>query len=228
MPDGRASRLDVALKLIQRARSRELGELVELFGIRIREAIASTDRLRFFRRDLTEDAVMPVREELRFVEATALDGDRYARDIGTDSPGTFRRRLTSGTRCFLVVSDEVLVHATWLTTTAAWTREIRRYLRPPAGNAYVFESFTRSDARGRGTYPFALKCIVATLSGSEIDRVWVAVEGHNEASLRAVTKAGFVESFEVGYRRRWGRLIVTAPDAPAGWLMTPTQFRQLG
>ena len=50
--------------------------------------------------------------------------------------------------CFVVEDGDRFLHSSWVTTTGAWTREIRAYLCPPQGDAYVYESFTRADARG--------------------------------------------------------------------------------
>jgi ribosomal protein S18 acetylase RimI-like enzyme len=145
--------------------------------------------------------------------ATPEDASIYERDIGTDSRSTFRARLVEGTTCYLVIADERAVHATWCTTTGAWTREIGAVLIPPAGDAYVYESYTRPEVRGRGVYPYALGRIAAELSGRAVRCVWVAVEASNTASLRAVAKAGFEPSFVIGYRRRWGRIEVASDEA---------------
>lgn len=145
--------------------------------------------------------------------ATPEDASIYERDIGTDSRSTFRARLVAGTTCYLVIADDRAVHATWCTTTAAWTREIDALLVPPAGDAYVYESYTRPEVRGRGVYPYALRQIAADLSTRALRRVWVAVEESNSASVRAVTKAGFEPSFAIGYRRRWGRVEVESDEA---------------
>jgi ribosomal protein S18 acetylase RimI-like enzyme len=150
-----------------------------------------------------------VTQGLSFRPATALDGARYARDIGTDSAATFRGRLSSATRCFVVESEGRLLHASWVTTAAAWTREIGGYLRVPRGHAYVYESYTLAEARGRGIYPFALLSIAAWLSAEQVHTVWVAVEASNQASRRAVEKAGFEPRFQIHYRRHLGRLRVT-------------------
>jgi hypothetical protein len=150
--------------------------------------------------------VIPVDESLRFRRTGSDDALTYARDIGTDSPGTFKRRLSDATRCFVVEAEGLLLHASWVTTLAAWTRELNSYVKPPTGDAYIYESFTRADARGRGVYPFALNCICATLGSEGISRAWVAAEEDNPASAKAITKAGFTEAFRVSYERRFGRL----------------------
>jgi Acetyltransferase (GNAT) domain len=135
----------------------------------------------------------------------------YARDIGTESARTFRARLSDATRCWLVAEGSRLIHASWVTSEAAWTRELRRWVSPPERDLYIYESFTTAGARGRGAYPRALAGIASWAAEAGIGRLWVAVEKDNAASLRAVTKSGFVVAYEVGYRRKWGRLIVELP-----------------
>jgi RimJ/RimL family protein N-acetyltransferase len=142
-------------------------------------------------------------------EASPEDADAYARDIGTESPATFRARLSDTSRCWLVVEGPRLLHASWVTLEGAWTRELRRWIVPPAKDAYIYESFTRQDARGRGAYPRALAGIATWAARAARDRLWVAVEADNPASLRAVEKAGFSPAFTIDYRRRWGRVAIT-------------------
>lgn len=153
-------------------------------------------------------------EGLHFRQARPEDGSRYARDIGTESATTFAARLDRDVMCFVVEDAARFLHSSWVTTSAAWTREIRGYLSPPPGDAYVYESFTRADARGRGIYPFALAGILGHLGSAGIGRVWVGVEETNTPSIRAIEKAGFARSFELAYSRDKGRfrLDVTALD----------------
>jgi GNAT superfamily N-acetyltransferase len=181
---------------------------------RAREAISSEEVLVVLVRP-TAPAASPSSsdETLRVCRLSAVDAPAYADAIGTDSPSTFRARLSDASRCYGVELSGRLVHASWVTTDCAWTRELRAFICPPAGDAYVYESFTRDDARGRGVYPFALNGICAELHAEEIARLWVAVESHNAASLRAVDKAGFEPVLEISYRRRLGRLTVSVPDA---------------
>lgn len=180
------------------------GEVAALAKGRVRETFGSSDTLIFFAREA--GGTIPVDDTLHFRQLSAEDADIYARDIGTDSPGTFKRRLSDATRCFVVEEEGLLLHASWVTTLAAWTRELNGYVKPPRGDAYIYESFTRADARGRGVYPFALNCISASLGSEGIGRAWVAAEEHNPASVKAISKAGFSEAFRVSYERRFGRV----------------------
>jgi RimJ/RimL family protein N-acetyltransferase len=212
VPDVRPSLAHAASKTLARVRARGVGEIASLVRGRVREALWSHDRLLILACDTGGDE--PEMPGLVLRGATAGDGQRYARDIGTDSRETFAARLSPQVTCWLVEEEQGrIVHATWMTSDGAWTRELQRCLRPPQGHGYVYESFTRADARGRGIYPFALRAISERVSKEGIARLWVGIENHNIASLRAVTKAGFEHEFEVSYQRRFGQLTVSASGA---------------
>lgn len=178
-------------------------EVLSLLKDRVHENWRSEQKLFLYVRDA--GAFERIGEGLTFRRADASDASRYATDIGTDSSRTFTARLADDVMCFVVEGEGRLLHSSWVTTTAAWTREIRGYLSPPPGDAYVYESFTRADARGRGIYPFALAGMVTYLGDSGVRRVWVGVEATNAPSQRAIEKAGFERSFELRYRRKLGR-----------------------
>lgn len=211
MPDVRPTIKDLTLKTVARLRARGPGELRHLVADRLREARSSEDRLVILVRNCSAEKTEGGPLVLR--RATADDADAYARFIGTDSASTFARRLSDDTWCYLVSEGYRVLHATWCTTAAAWTRELGAYLAPPRGDAYVYESFTRADARGKGVYPFALRGIAGDLYVHGKKCVWVAVEERNEPSLRAVTKAGFRQASAIRFGRRWGRVWVQ-PDQP--------------
>ena len=156
--------------------------------------------------------------ELSFIEAHQADGPGYARAIGTDSASTFAARLSPTTRCFLVELSGRIAHASWVTTSAAWTRELGGYFRPPAGDAYVYESYTRSDVRGRGIYPYALANIARWGHERGLGSLWIAVESGNRASLRAIAKAGFTPAFQLAYKRRLGRVNLGPAEGPLAGL----------
>jgi hypothetical protein len=210
VPDKRPSRAASIRKALHRARARGLGEIASLSRTRIVEGLHSEDVLLFFAREAA-GSVAPERTELTFRKASIEDGELFARDIGTETADTFVRRLGETTMCFLVMEGDRALHSSWVTKSAAWTRELRAYVSPRPGDAYVYESFTRAEARGRGIYPFALQSILADLASSGTERVWVAAEADNPPSIRAITKAGFEEAFKISYRRTLGLLKVSAP-----------------
>ncbi|HET7483075.1 MAG TPA: GNAT family N-acetyltransferase [Actinomycetota bacterium] len=200
-------------RIIARARSRGPAEVGRTIASRIASEIWSDATLVMLRRDVGPD--VPDRDDLLFRLADVTDAERYARDVGTDSAETFRARLVDPLRCVVVEREGRLVHASWITTGSAWTAELRRNLTPPPGGIYIFESFTRADARGLGIYPFALRNIVALAAAEGLEHAWVAVEDDNAPSLRAVGKAGFEEVFRISYRRRFGVLRIETPTGSA-------------
>jgi ribosomal protein S18 acetylase RimI-like enzyme len=215
MPLRKSSPRLALTKLSTRVRTRGAKEVVDLAGHRVREFIHSEDRLILFALDLAGHLPQrPAPPGATFRRAHLEDAVAYARDIGTDSEASFRARLSNETRCYLVVTGDLIVHASWVTTSLAWTRELRRYFRPPPGEAYIYESFTRAEVRGKGVYPFALGAVAEDLRSNGITRAWVGVEAGNAPSIKAVRKAGFEAGFEVGYRRRLGRLVVGRPRGP--------------
>jgi hypothetical protein len=204
----------VLKKLLVRVRTRGPGEVLGTGVRRLGEFVSSSDQLIILARPAGGET--PGRSDMTFLEATSSDGARYARDIGTDSPTTFAARLSETSSCFFVAEKTKLLHATWVTTRSAWTRELGGELMVPEGDCYVYESFTRADERGRGIYPFALQGICAWAGGREIKRVWVGVEADNPSSLRAITKASFEPELNIAYRRRFGRLEVSGAQCPEG------------
>lgn len=190
-----------------------MGEAGEALTGSAKAALRSNGRLKLLVRE-SGGPVVEERGDLFFREATAADARRYAADIGTDSASTFRRRLSPWTRCYVIDDGTRFLHASWVTTSRAWTSEIRACISPPVGDSYVYESFTRPETRGRGIYPFALLSICAQMAEQGVGRVWVGVEADNAASIRAITKAGFREAFELSFRRAWGRVHIDGVSGP--------------
>ena len=199
-----------------RARTRGWGEVLSESIGKVRGAVRSEDELLFLERDAlwTGEIVRKANEPLRFVRATPEDADDYERFVGTDSARTFEARLSDETDCWLIRGRGMVLHASWTTSGAAWTREIQRLFVAPPKAAYIYESFTRPEARGLGLYPLALMSIGEALATEGIERLFVGVEADNAPSLRAITKAGFEPAFSLRYRRRFGRLTIDEADGP--------------
>jgi GNAT superfamily N-acetyltransferase len=140
------------------------------------------------------------------------DAPAYEKDIGTDPAPTVERRLAApGASCWIARSADRIEHASWVETDAAWMGEAERLFVVPPGDAYIYESFTRPEVRGRGIYPAVLAAIAERLGARGLARLWIAAEATNAPSLSAIQKAGFTHAFEIGVRRRLGRVSVTMP-----------------
>ena len=212
MPDTRLPLTLLLSRGANRVKARGPAEVAELLGRRVVEGLFSDDEILMYVRDAGGD--FSTRPEWTFRAASTADAVRYAEDIGTDSVRSFQARLSAATRCFVVEKAGRFVHSTWATTASAWMRELRSYIKPPAGDAYIYESYTRPEVRGQGVYPFALTNICATLGRDGVRRAWVAVEGDNPASIRAVTKASFEPAWRFPFGRRVGILRKGQPTGP--------------
>jgi GNAT superfamily N-acetyltransferase len=104
-----------------------------------------------------------------------------------------------------------IAHASWVATQSAWVGEADRSFVVPPGDAYIYQSFTTPEMRGKGVYPAVLNTISARLGARGIAKLWIAAERTNHSSLRAIEKAGFSRTFEIEVRRRWGRTKVSVP-----------------
>lgn len=216
MPETRPTPAELLSKMLARARSRGPSEVTATLWDQLSSTLSSQGTLDFLTRETPD--ICPTTSGLTFRAAQFSDAEGYARDIGTDSRATFRTRLTDTTSCYLVLAGDRIVHASWVTTSSAWTAELRAYVTPPDGSAYVYESFTGPQVRGRGIYPMTLRCICAELNSRGIARVYIGVDAANRPSLRAITKASFEPIFSIGYASRFGRLEVGAPEGPGAEL----------
>jgi RimJ/RimL family protein N-acetyltransferase len=214
MHDRRPGPVTISRKLTARIRARGAPEVLQVGIARARQFVSSTDELILQALTPSMEETNASSEDLIFRRADPSDAENYARDVGTDSQGTFKQRLSESTNCWLVYTDGRVVHASWTTTSSSWLRELHRYFCPPPGHLYVYESFTRSEVRGRGVYPFALKRIAAWAASEGIRKIWVGVEKDNAASLKSIAKAGFAPAFEVAVERRLGRITVHPPFGP--------------
>lgn len=204
---------DTAARTLNRARRRGVSEAAaDVWGRAKAHVVASDGTLLVLRR--ATGGSLSHRSDVTFRIATPADSGSYARDIATDSERTFRDRLSPDTLCYLVESRGRLLHASWVTTAAAWTAELDAFISPPSGDAYIYESFTRPETRGRGIYPFALDNICADLAERDIPTAWIAVEAANAPSVRAISKAVFEPVFELTFHRRRGAVRLDRPEGP--------------
>lgn len=216
MSETRPTPLETLSKAFARLRSRGPGEVASTVRSQLWSALSSKGSIRLMVRDAGGAPV--AQPPLEFRRGGPDDAAAYERDIGTDSAWSFRRRLTDGTGCYVVLENDRILHASWTTTRSAWTGELRSYIRPPAGDAYVYESYTRPETRGRGIYPFALRNMCADLAGRGIERIWVGVEPDNAPSVRAIAKAGFGEAMDLPFERRMFRVRLEPARGPMAHL----------
>jgi len=103
--------------------------------------------------------------------------------------GLVRPRLERGCRCFVgLLGDQVVAYG-WVSTGAEWIGELGLEIRPPAGEAYVWNCVTLPAHRFRGYFRALLQQVVRTARADGVPRVWIgSIDGGAEP---AVVGAGF-------------------------------------
>jgi hypothetical protein len=124
-----------------------------------------------------------------------LDRDgvaRLAALTGGDAPGLLAR-LDRGERCFGSLRDGALVASRWVATGAAEADYLRLGLRLPAGDAWVFDSWTDPLERGRGLAAEASTELGRALAACGVTRLVVIVMPGNRPGRAAVVRSGYRE-----------------------------------
>jgi GNAT superfamily N-acetyltransferase len=98
-------------------------------------------------------------------------------------------RLRRGCRCFAgLLHDEVVAYG-WISTGPEWIGELGLQIRPPAGEAYIWNCVTLPAHRHRGCFGGLLLHVTRTARKEGIRQLWIgSVDGGAE---RAIVSAGF-------------------------------------
>jgi GNAT superfamily N-acetyltransferase len=98
-------------------------------------------------------------------------------------------RLGRGCRAFVGRAGGEAVAFGWLSTGPEWIGELGLEIRPPAGEAYLWNCFTVPAHRHRGYFRALLGQLVLVARDDGLGRLWIgAVDGGAE---NAVTGNGF-------------------------------------
>jgi len=98
-------------------------------------------------------------------------------------------RLGRGCRAFVGCAGGEVVAFGWLSTGAEWIGELGLEIRPPAGEAYLWNCFTLPAHRHRGYFRALIGQVVAVAREEGLGRLWIGgVDGGAES---AVTGTGF-------------------------------------
>jgi GNAT superfamily N-acetyltransferase len=98
-------------------------------------------------------------------------------------------RLGRGCRAFVGCTGGEVVGFGWLSIGAEWIGELGLEIRPPVGEAYLWNCVTLPAHRYRGYFRALLEQVVAVARAEGLSRLWIgAVDGGAES---AVTATGF-------------------------------------
>lgn len=183
-PDVASSRVTRALReggvrlLVARGAHSMLSPLVQLGNVE------------FFVRDLREP-VPEVAHGLVIEEAPPSTAAFLL--LGRDRPDEvareIRRRFERGDRCIVARDNEGrYLHTRWVSVRPTYIPELGRCVAPRAGQAYMYDGYTRPEARGKGVDGAIRAFIFARMRDAGFDEVLSYVRGSNAAGLAAARK----------------------------------------
>jgi len=157
-------------------------------------------RLILFERSTSEPVrKMPLGQFLSF---SILDEDgleEYRAFRPDTSIAEIKQRLAEGQLCFVLRAKRRIVHTTWAMTDRAYIDYLSYDFRLRQDVAYVYDSFSLPDYRGRGIPLIRLAHMLPHLSAIGYRRVISANLPENKAGMRPPLKAGYHHYGIIGY-----------------------------
>lgn len=113
--------------------------------------------------------------------------------------GEIQRRLDAGHCCFVARYLGRLVASSWAASTGAWMHYLACEVQVASDEVYIYDSFTRSDCRGRGVSPAIGIEMLHHFRAAGYRRAVRTISPENRASLQAVGKTGYRPYGVMGY-----------------------------
>jgi SAM-dependent methyltransferase len=147
--------------------------------------------LHFFAADLSDPPAAPrLNGSMSIGPASITDAEALMMDrIGEEISREIQLRFSRGDRCLAVrAADGTLLHTRWLTANPTHIPEIDRYVVPQNGQLYMFDGYTRAEARRCGV-DSAMRLYIFRLARDEGMRQLLSyVHSENPAGLKAAQK----------------------------------------
>lgn len=118
---------------------------------------------------------------------------------GQWTPADAEARIARGERCFAARRASEVVSARWVATSRGWIEYLGTWLPLEPGEAYLYESFTLPELRGRGISPAVGTRFARALADEGARRVLAAVLRESREGTRAYEKVGYRRIGRVGY-----------------------------
>jgi GNAT superfamily N-acetyltransferase len=132
----------------------------------------------------------------------------YARFHPVLSEDEIGRRLAEGQRCWVHEDDDGrILHGVWFTARHAWLDYLQMELRLEPGDAYLYQSWTAPECRGRGLASSAVRAVKHELQGEGIARTISCVQPDRAVVYPPLARSGARPTGYIGWIRigpwRW-------------------------
>jgi hypothetical protein len=124
--------------------------------------------------------------------------ERFRPDTGLSE---LHRRLRDGQQCFIAWRTERIVSAIWATRSYAWIPYLNLGIKLESDDAYIHDSYTVPDLRGRELDAIRSMLMRRTLREQGVKRIIGAILPENRAVQKLLEKRGHRPIGIVGYRK---------------------------
>jgi hypothetical protein len=115
------------------------------------------------------------------------------------SSAEVKQRLAEGQNCFVLRSKGKIVHGAWAMTGGAYIKYLSCDFSLRQDVAYIYESFSLAEYRGRGLPLIRFGCMVPRLRAIGCRFVIAAILPENKAGMRPPLKAGYRHYGTIGF-----------------------------
>jgi GNAT superfamily N-acetyltransferase len=123
----------------------------------------------------------------------------------------FHERLRRpGQLCYIALRANQIAGYAWVTRTDIYVEEISCMYPVAPGEIFIYDCFVDPLFRGAGIYPAMLGFIIedGQQQNTKLKNVGIAASALNQASIRGILKAGFIEQKRIRYveclqKQRW-------------------------
>ena len=167
-----------------------LRHVIRHIGRKLASPVVEWGRVCFYARDL--DADLPAPRAMQGIELRQASPADLGRLTYPERPATaesLAERFLRGHRCFMAIDGErKAAHTRWVATDQACIPELDADVVLAAGEAYMYDGYTRPDARGTGI-DGAIRCLIfQSMREAGYRRVYSYVRGNNPVGLRAAQR----------------------------------------
>lgn len=122
----------------------------------------------------------------------------------------FHERLNrAGQQCYIATRADEIAGYAWVTHADIYVEEIACIYPVAPEEIFIYDCFVDPMFRGSGIYPAMLGFIIeeSKQKSAELKNVGIAASVLNQASIRGILKAGFIEQKRIRYveclQRQW-------------------------